>query len=88
MNHLWSVVQQLSEVLAENRAQTVGIVNSVQQIQVRLSQPTMTPFFHIRETDGLEYQARAAQEGGSPTLAQVNGELSGKSSSALPLCSP
>ncbi|OCL01014.1 uncharacterized protein K441DRAFT_625159 [Cenococcum geophilum 1.58] len=53
MNHLWSVVQQLSEVLAENRAQTVGIVNSVQQIQ-----------------------ARAAQEGGSPTLAQVNGELS------------
>jgi len=53
MNHLWSVVQQLSEVLAENRAQTAGIVNSVQQIQ-----------------------ARAAQEGSSPTIAQVNGELS------------
>jgi len=84
MNHLWSVVQQLSEVLAENRAQTVGIVNSVQQIQVRLPQPIIAPFFHMRETDWLEYQARAAQEGGSPTLAQVNGELSGKSSSVLP----
>ncbi|OCK84364.1 hypothetical protein K432DRAFT_378685 [Lepidopterella palustris CBS 459.81] len=52
MNHLWTVVQQLSEVLAENRAQTAGIVTSVQQIQ-----------------------ARAAQDGTSPTLAQVNGEL-------------
>ena len=54
MNHLWSVVQQLSDVLAENRAQTVGIVNSMQQIQ-----------------------ARAATEGESPTISQVNGELNG-----------
>ncbi|KAF2817723.1 uncharacterized protein BDZ99DRAFT_405596 [Mytilinidion resinicola] len=52
MNHLWGIVQQLSEVLAENRAQTAGIVNGVQQLQ-----------------------SRAAQDGVSPTIAQVNGEL-------------
>ncbi|KAF4314648.1 hypothetical protein GTA08_BOTSDO01690 [Botryosphaeria dothidea] len=52
MNHLWQVVQQLSDVLQENRNQTANIMNSVQQIQ-----------------------ARAAQEGASPTIAQVNGDL-------------
>lgn len=35
MNHLWQVVQQLSDVLQENRNQTANIMNSVQQIQVR-----------------------------------------------------
>lgn len=34
MNHLWQVVQQLSDVLQENRNQTANIMNSVQQIQV------------------------------------------------------
>ncbi|KAL9075212.1 MAG: hypothetical protein Q9157_004090 [Trypethelium eluteriae] len=33
MNHLWGVVEQLSQILADNRAQTANIVNSVQQIQ-------------------------------------------------------
>ncbi|KAF2084637.1 hypothetical protein K490DRAFT_19925, partial [Saccharata proteae CBS 121410] len=33
MNHLWSVVQELSTVLSENRQQTAGIVNQVQQLQ-------------------------------------------------------
>ena len=37
MNHLWGIVEQLSQVLAENRTQTAGIVDSVQQIQVRPS---------------------------------------------------
>jgi hypothetical protein len=55
MNHLWGIVQQLSEALAENRAQTAGIVNGVQQLQ-----------------------SRAAQDGVSPTIAQVNGELNSK----------
>jgi hypothetical protein len=35
MNHLWTVVQQLSQVLEENRAHTLGIVNGVQAIQAR-----------------------------------------------------
>jgi hypothetical protein len=35
MTHLWNLVQQLSEALAENRAQTAGIINGVQQIQAR-----------------------------------------------------
>lgn len=39
MNHLWQVVQQLSDVLQENRNQTANIMNSVQQIQVRPCSP-------------------------------------------------
>jgi hypothetical protein len=38
MNHLWSVVQQLSQLLEENRAQTLGIVNGVQAIQQRAAE--------------------------------------------------
>lgn len=53
MNHLWQLVQQLSDVLAENRSQTANIMNNVQQIQ-----------------------ARTAQEGSPPTVAQVNGDVS------------
>ena len=60
MNYLWSVVQQLSEVLADNRAQTAGIVRSVQHLQTR-----------------------AAAEGISPILGEVNGEING--ASMLPL---
>ncbi len=55
MNHLWNLVQQLSEALAENRSQTANIIEGVQEIQ-----------------------ARAAAEGHSPTLSQVNGELNGE----------
>ena len=35
MNYLWSVVQQLSQMLDENRAQTVGIINGVQSLRQR-----------------------------------------------------
>lgn len=35
MNHLWTVVQQLTQLLEENRAQTQGIVNGVQAIHAR-----------------------------------------------------
>jgi hypothetical protein len=38
MNHLWGVVQQLSQMLEENRAQTAGIVNGVQAIQQRAAE--------------------------------------------------
>ena len=38
MNHLWSVVQQLSQMLEDNRAQTLGIVNGVQAIQARAAE--------------------------------------------------
>jgi hypothetical protein len=38
MTYLWNVVQQLSDALAENRAQTAGIINGVQQIQVSSAQ--------------------------------------------------
>jgi hypothetical protein len=35
MNHLWAVVQQLSQLLEENKAQTRGIVEGVAAIQGR-----------------------------------------------------
>ncbi|KAF2005533.1 hypothetical protein P154DRAFT_518300 [Amniculicola lignicola CBS 123094] len=35
MNYLWSVVQQLSQVLEENRAQTQGIVRGVETLRER-----------------------------------------------------
>ncbi|KAK8184601.1 hypothetical protein BC567DRAFT_140483, partial [Phyllosticta citribraziliensis] len=62
MNHLWQVVQQLSDVLAENRSQTANIMNSVQQIQA-CAEPEQS-------------SARAAQDGSPPTVAQVNGDIS------------
>lgn len=35
MNHLWSVMQELSEVLAQNRASTQGIFQSIERLQAR-----------------------------------------------------
>ncbi|KAF2140493.1 uncharacterized protein K452DRAFT_334842 [Aplosporella prunicola CBS 121167] len=43
MNHLWQVVQQLSDVLAENRSQTASIMGQVQQMQVAESATNPTP---------------------------------------------
>ena len=56
LNHLWSVVQQLSQVLEENRAQTRGVVEGVQALQ-----------------------ARAGEDGASPAVREVNGEINGTS---------
>ncbi|KAH6625146.1 hypothetical protein C7974DRAFT_455051, partial [Boeremia exigua] len=38
MNHLWSVVQQLSQMLEDNKAQTQGVLNGVQALQQRASE--------------------------------------------------
>lgn len=38
MNHLWSVVQQLSQMLEENKAQTQGVLDGVQAIQQRAAE--------------------------------------------------
>jgi len=38
MNHLWAVVQQLSQLLEENKAQTQGIVNGVAALQGRAAE--------------------------------------------------
>ncbi|KAJ4321933.1 hypothetical protein N0V94_002645 [Neodidymelliopsis sp. IMI 364377] len=38
MNHLWTVVQQLSQMLEENKAQTQGVLNGVQAIQQRAAE--------------------------------------------------
>lgn len=38
MNYLWGVVQQLSQMLEENRAQTAGIMNGMQAIQARAAE--------------------------------------------------
>lgn len=52
MNHLWSVVQQLSQMLEENRAQTAGIVNGVQAIQARAAEEGGVGGLAIREVNG------------------------------------
>lgn len=52
MNHLWQVVQQLSEQLAENRAQTMGIVNGVQAIHARASEEGGLQNLSQREVNG------------------------------------
>lgn len=38
INYLWGVVQELSDALAQNRAQTAGIIGSVQRMQTRASE--------------------------------------------------
>ncbi len=43
INYLWSVVQELSEVLVQNRAQTARIIGSVQQIQSRAREEGVEP---------------------------------------------
>ena len=76
MNHLWGVVEQLSQVLAENRVQTAGIVSSVQQIQVR--SPTLYPEHSSHHPVILltqPLQSRAAANGTSPTVASLNHDL-------------
>lgn len=52
MNHLWSVVQQLSQVLEENRAQTAGIVNGVHAIQARAADEGSVAGLSLREVNG------------------------------------
>lgn len=52
MNHLWGVVQQLSQMLEENRAQTAGIVNGVQAIQARAAEEGGAGSLAIREVNG------------------------------------
>jgi len=52
MNYLWSVVQQLSQMLEENRAQTAGIVNGVQAIQARAAEEGSVGGMSLREVNG------------------------------------
>jgi hypothetical protein len=52
MNHLWGVVQQLSQLLEENRAQTAGIVNGVQAIQQRAAEEGVNGGLGMREVNG------------------------------------
>ncbi|KAI1671548.1 hypothetical protein L13192_04905 [Pyrenophora tritici-repentis] len=63
MNHLWAVVQQLSQLLEENKAQTRGIVEGVAAIQGRAALE-----------EGGEVGG-AGTRGGGPVMSQVNGEI-------------
>ncbi|KAJ4305654.1 hypothetical protein N0V90_001185 [Kalmusia sp. IMI 367209] len=62
MNHLWGVVQQLSQMLEDNRAQTAGIVNGVQAIQARAAEEGGVGGLAIREVNGeINAATRAAE---------------------------
>ncbi|KAH9867094.1 hypothetical protein IAQ61_007686 [Plenodomus lingam] len=52
INHLWAVVQQLSQLLEENKAQTQGIVNGVAAIQGRAAEEGGPVGVGMREVNG------------------------------------
>lgn len=62
MNHLWNVVQQLSQLLEDNRAQTLGIVNGVQAIQQRAAEEGSVTGMNLREVNGeINSASRSAE---------------------------
>lgn len=64
MNHLWAVVQQLSQLLEENKAQTRGIVEGVAAIQGRAALE-----------EGGEVGGGAAPRGNGVSMRELNGEI-------------
>jgi hypothetical protein len=52
MNHLWSVVQQLSALLEENKAQTHGVLSGVQALQQRAAEEGGSAPPGAREVNG------------------------------------
>ena len=69
MNHLWAVVQQLSQLLEENKAQTRGIVEGVAAIQGRAAQE-----------EGGEVGGLNPRSASGMGMREVNGEINGMSS--------
>lgn len=67
MNHLWAVVQQLSQLLEENKAQTRGIVEGVAAIQGRAA----------LEEGGEVGGGGAGPRGNGVSMREVNGEING-----------
>ncbi|KAL6703913.1 hypothetical protein ACN47E_008949 [Coniothyrium glycines] len=61
MNHLWAVVQQLSQLLEENKAQTQGIINGVAAIQGRAAEDGGA-VLGVREVNGEINSATRAME--------------------------
>jgi hypothetical protein len=66
MNHLWAVVQQLSQLLEENKAQTRGIVEGVAAIQGRAALE-----------EGGEVGGDTRPRGNGVSMRDVNGEING-----------
>ena len=66
MNHLWAVVQQLSQLLEENKAQTRGIVEGVAAIQGRAALE-----------EGGEVGGGAGLRASGIGMREVNGEING-----------
>ena len=77
MNYLWSVVQQLSEVLADNRAQTAGIVRSVQHLQTRAVAEGISPT--LGEVNG-EIMNASLLSTSNGSISNDNGSTSASSS--------
>ena len=64
INYLWQIVQELSDALAANRAQTAGIVEQVRLMRLREREQGREP------SDGNASQSREPEEGQEP---RVNG---------------
>lgn len=74
LNHLYEMVIELSDVLKNNREMTRGIIASAEDIMVCRSRSCKWSSV----TNIL--QRRANSEGASPSLQQVNGEITGECS--------
>ncbi|KAH7380401.1 hypothetical protein DE146DRAFT_705611, partial [Phaeosphaeria sp. MPI-PUGE-AT-0046c] len=62
MNHLWAIVQQLSQTLEENKQQTIGIVNGVNAVRARAAEEGGAMNGNFRHVNGeLDAATRAAE---------------------------
>ncbi|RHZ66692.1 hypothetical protein CDV55_105851 [Aspergillus turcosus] len=87
LHHLYEMVLELSEVLKNNRETTKSIVSTAEEIMVRWSDRegyTVALRICCLDVSLTRLQKRASSEGTSPSLQQVNGEISGRNPS-LPL---
>jgi hypothetical protein len=73
MNHLWSVVQQLSQMLEENKAATQGVLSGVAALQAR-----------GLEAGGEGVDALLGGRGGGGESGRENGENAGTSTPSHP----
>ncbi|KAI9664385.1 MAG: hypothetical protein M1831_002318 [Alyxoria varia] len=69
VNYLWGVVQELSEVLAQNRAQTAAIIGSVHSLRERAARED--------GEDGIDGEGNGDEisEERLPGVREVNGEI-------------
>ncbi|KAF2757774.1 hypothetical protein EJ05DRAFT_476982 [Pseudovirgaria hyperparasitica] len=77
MTHLWTVINTLSDALAENRAQNTSLVNGIHQIQARINEDgAFPPPNHVNgETTNSLAAQNASLEAENLALRRTNAAL-------------